>query len=366
MREDVLAAIYDAPLAAQPWVALAPALRALTNANSILIEFTPVGQCGGGVMVADAEWDSGAAQRLYRDVYRFRDPVGYERMIAGRIYGFEDLITRDALRRSDYYERFCKPLNIEHAFFCYLGRHDGVDAWLKGARDMARGRFGEGEVRLISDLLPHLDRAVRTYLWREKQRVETRLYAQTVAALGVGAVLLDGQGRIAGSNGEADLILSEGHAISRVANRLRLAGGKQRHYAQALETVATDPACPVQIMTAEDDGGQRVSLVIRRIEDMTGIAASPVAAFVVYLHRDAPGSFSRMVAFVVENLGLTQAEARVAVMLAEGLALDEIAQRLGVTLTSVRTYGKRALAKTGTSRQVDLVRLVLSGLARLA
>jgi DNA-binding CsgD family transcriptional regulator len=73
-----------------------------------------------------------------------------------------------------------------------------------------------------------------------------------------------------------------------------------------------------------------------------------------------------MVPFVAQHFGLTQVEARLAVMLTDGLALDEIAIHLGVTRTSARTYCKRVLAKTGASRQAELVRLVLTSLARLA
>jgi DNA-binding CsgD family transcriptional regulator len=46
--------------------------------------------------------------------------------------------------------------------------------------------------------------------------------------------------------------------------------------------------------------------------------------------------------------------------------MDEIAARLGVTLTSARTYCKRVLAKTGASRQAELVGQVLTSLARLS
>jgi DNA-binding CsgD family transcriptional regulator len=57
--------------------------------------------------------------------------------------------------------------------------------------------------------------------------------------------------------------------------------------------------------------------------------------------------------------GLTRAEARVAARLARGSTLTEIATDLGVAHETVRTHLKRALAKTGTHRQAELVAWVL-------
>ncbi len=62
--------------------------------------------------------------------------------------------------------------------------------------------------------------------------------------------------------------------------------------------------------------------------------------------------------------GLTPAEARLTSRLvAEGLLIDA-AESLGITEQTARTTIKHVFAKTGTKGQVDLVRLVLGGLAR--
>jgi DNA-binding CsgD family transcriptional regulator len=63
---------------------------------------------------------------------------------------------------------------------------------------------------------------------------------------------------------------------------------------------------------------------------------------------------------------LTRAEARLVAALAQGERLEGAAQALGVTLGTGRTYLKRVFAKTGVSRQVDLMRLVLCGPAQFS
>jgi DNA-binding CsgD family transcriptional regulator len=57
--------------------------------------------------------------------------------------------------------------------------------------------------------------------------------------------------------------------------------------------------------------------------------------------------------------GLTQAEARLAQQLAAGHDLKDIAAATHRTMNTVRTQLKQAFQKTGTSRQAQLVRLVL-------
>jgi DNA-binding CsgD family transcriptional regulator len=57
---------------------------------------------------------------------------------------------------------------------------------------------------------------------------------------------------------------------------------------------------------------------------------------------------------------LTPTESRLADLLLEGFDVREIADRMRITLETGRFHLKRVLAKTGTRRQVELIRLMLS------
>lgn len=65
------------------------------------------------------------------------------------------------------------------------------------------------------------------------------------------------------------------------------------------------------------------------------------------------------------RFGLTAAEAAVAVTLAQGRAVEDLAGRLGVTLNTVRTHIKIIFVKTGINRQAQLVASVLRRVATL-
>jgi len=63
---------------------------------------------------------------------------------------------------------------------------------------------------------------------------------------------------------------------------------------------------------------------------------------------------------IARFFGLTPTESRLARVLIGGQQTEEIAVSMGITISSARTYLKRIMEKTGTNRQVDLVRLLLS------
>jgi DNA-binding CsgD family transcriptional regulator len=92
---------------------------------------------------------------------------------------------------------------------------------------------------------------------------------------------------------------------------------------------------------------------------------APCAAPPSYSHTDAaPAPDLAGLPGVVRlraEFGLTKAEARLALRLAEGSSLASAAQAFNVKLTTIRSQLQQVFAKTGTSRQTELVAMLLSG-----
>ena len=62
---------------------------------------------------------------------------------------------------------------------------------------------------------------------------------------------------------------------------------------------------------------------------------------------------------------LSPAQQRLATLVVEGLALTEIAERMGVTQNTARTHLKRIFDKVGVRSQSALVRVLLTAIAPL-
>ncbi len=80
--------------------------------------------------------------------------------------------------------------------------------------------------------------------------------------------------------------------------------------------------------------------------------------------NDGPSQAARSMPSVQglqSRFGLTRAEARVVRRLAEGRSIKRIAEEFHVSLETARTHAKRAMQKTDTHRQAELVSLVLNG-----
>ena len=93
-------------------------------------------------------------------------------------------------------------------------------------------------------------------------------------------------------------------------------------------------------------------------------AVAELRAFVLALMIELPktGGLSLLAAIAVlgEAGGLTGMESRVAVLLAEGMNVREVAAATGRGESTIRSHVKQMFAKHGLSRQAELVRLVLS------
>jgi DNA-binding CsgD family transcriptional regulator len=63
---------------------------------------------------------------------------------------------------------------------------------------------------------------------------------------------------------------------------------------------------------------------------------------------------------LIQLYGLTAAEARLTAALVNGERLEDYAVRQRISINTVRTQSKQIFAKTGLSRQADLIREVLA------
>jgi len=185
--------------------------------------------------------------------------------------------------------------------------------------------------------------------------------AETLNRLAAGVILLDSAERIVFANGVARQILDEDDGLAVGPGGLR---GSFSQESQAIK----------QLLKRIDDSGageaRARGLALRRPS-----GRRPLLLFACPLATSRPEDPTQpaIAVFVTdpeqrprwrEDLardlyGLTAAEARVALSLAEGKRLDEIAEDFGVAQTTITFHLRNLFAKTQTSRQADLIALFL-------
>jgi len=186
---------------------------------------------------------------------------------------------------------------------------------------------------------------------------------QLLDATGVGVIQLDARGRIVEANDRALSLLQAGDALRDKDGFLFT---KTQTDDEALQAVLARALPPF------GNPGEGGSLAIKRtapmpplvlhVHPLPGAEATfrgwPVAVLVLLAEPARGVGIDPVLAAAV--LGLTPTESRVAVMLAEGISVREIATALKRKESTIRYHVKQIYAKHGLRREAELVRLVQS------
>ena len=223
--------------------------------------------------------------------------------------------------------------------------------------------WSSAQLDSIRRLLPHIRQTVHVQQALAGAGAVGASFAQLLDTTGLGIVQLDGRGRIVAANDRARDLLRSGDGLfdedgflcaRRPEDNAELQGLLTRALPQfggqgagGSTMVRRSSALPPLVLHVNPVGRQE-----------TDLRVWPVAAFVLVVD---PASQTRIdPAVAAATLGLTGMESRVAVLLAEGMNVREVAAATGRKESTIRSHVKHMFAKHGLSRQAELVRLVLS------
>jgi DNA-binding CsgD family transcriptional regulator len=229
--------------------------------------------------------------------------------------------------------------------------------------------FSEEEFALIDPFVPHFRRALHTHLEIQgAQRVRTAL-AEAMNLLPTGLMLLDERRRVVLKNRGVDRILGldDGLRLDRngpAAEDARENASLQGLIADAMEAKAGGGSVATGFLALSRPSGKKsFAVMVAPLLD-EGLSVVRDAAVAIFVADPAAGRLHDP-----EVLGavysLTHSEAELVRLLAQGMTLEEAAEQRGVSMNTARSHLKRAFAKTGTSRQGELVRLMISGVGSM-
>ena len=272
------------------------------------------------------------------------------------------LYTAEELKTSPFYNEVLLRYNGQHCLNVRLAEPDGSHIIWSLYDPITPDGWRSPQVALLSGLLPHLRQFVRV---RKALARAGALGATGTALLGnprLGVISLDQHGRIVEANDRGRNLLRHGDGVSDRAGLLEASVPTERDrlarlVARALPTAAT-PVSGSMLL-------RRASLLPRFVVHVTPVGtpgldfgARRIAVLMLLVE---PGYESRIdPAFVAQTLDLTPAESHIAVGLAEGRSVRDMAVTTGRKEETIYWHLKRIYHKLDISRQADLVRLVLS------
>jgi len=310
--------------------------------------------------------------RAYREYYVARNPwirAVDPLMRPGRIFSLEAILPSTVLRRTEFYDGYMRPAGVLHGLAaCLRRRGDDVESFTI-VRSPRGEPFDARDVRAASPLIPHLQRALQIHE-RLAHLHRTRLaLADGLDQLGHGVVVVDGRGRLMFANRAARAIVaqrdglsigSEGLVATTYADRMRL----RALLLDAVRTAAGEGLGAAGAMTVARPSLKRPFQVLVAPLRLALDGETPDGVATIFL-TDPEERAESSDALMRRVYGLSTAEVRVSRALVAHGSLERAANELRLSRETARWHLKRIYRKTGTRRQVDLVRILMTGLAAL-
>jgi DNA-binding CsgD family transcriptional regulator len=207
---------------------------------------------------------------------------------------------------------------------------------------------------------PHLQRAVRTLRRLETGTSERALLRDVVDRLGAGLIAVGQSGRVLLTNRRADRILAarDGLLVREGCLHASSAADRERLWAVLRQSMKDRvEACAA---LTRPSGAVPLTILSVPLDTPDKLGSDELELAILFIH-DPLASPSLEPSDLRVMFGLTPGQAELAALLSQGHSLEEVSERLGLTLNTVRTRVKQVFERTGTSRQAELVRrLVLS------
>jgi DNA-binding CsgD family transcriptional regulator len=293
-----------------------------------------------------------------REKFARRGPSGY---VPGMKRDIEWL-PKSEFERTEYYADFYRPLDIHSdisiGFSAVNTTWTGVDVY----RSRSEGPFTGEDLALCDSLLPHLVRAWKLGRKVFDGRARGDGLADFVDISPHGLFILDSAGRVQHVNAAGRGLLDQTKGLKVLSGRLIgvTQDGNRRLQGLIDRAIGADGAPRVGASMALDnpDGLRPLSVTAT---PMGAEHAAPLfdGPGVMVCVTDLDASVSLPEQRLRDLFDLTPAETRVAAALFEGLEPRLVAERLEISVWTVRRHLAQIFEKTRTGSQVELARLMM-------
>lgn len=365
-RSGLVDLIHDTPFNPALWVEVMERLNDEIGAEtSVMTRLDLVAHGGAGLPVRQdpSVWDEYLARWAESNpLHIVEDPATYIANWRPTILRDGDWIDRDILRRSPFYNEFLRPIGAEHHMTIRLGLADTIVSNMSVARREARGAFQPHEIARARWYQRHMIQAERTARRLNIDQAALDQLDILLASTEQMLIFLDRDLRVRRMTAAAERRLFAGGSVRLVGGRLTLRDAAQdaalQHLLRAAAAGAATGLPPVLVAPGEGAAPVALHLVTLGPRSMAAHSGEPF----FLLCAAEPAATPRAPTHDLDlrtRFRLTAAEARVATAIAEGLSIREVAERVSVSVHTVRAQLGTIFAKTGTHRQADLVRLLL-------
>jgi DNA-binding CsgD family transcriptional regulator/PAS domain-containing protein len=334
-----------------------------------------VGGSNAALWSKDASDESGSAShfwgfdagyvRAYFNEYGRLDPAAMSHFIAtiGKPVTHLDLVAENEFAESRFYREWFRPQSFIDCMHVTVDKAGTDLAVFSVSRRKRDGVADEGARQRMQLLAPHIRRTVLVAKVVGTKQAEASALAETFDGLRAGMFLVDGSGRVVHANVAAKSLLAEGDIVSVVGGRLFAHEAAVNHRLLSIFAAAADSdmavgAAGVTLTLNARSGQQYVAHVLPLVSGLRGRAARTYSAVAALFVRGAALASSQPQEAIAGAFQLTPTELNVLLAIVDVGGAPEVAELLGIAVSTVKTHLGRIYHKTRTKRHADLVKLV--------
>lgn len=240
-------------------------------------------------------------------------------------------------------------------------RKNGQEFWMLHLIRLEPAKpFEPSEIRLLGQLRPVFSSLLQRVEWATQSAMLGAAGWAILDQLFLGVCLLDGEGQVKAVNRKAFELLGEGDGLEIKNGRLGLTQAEDsKRFKNALRDLTASSDLTARALIADrpntGTGLQLIFVRLRPLED-SGPSERPCIALFMADPTIVTGAHC-----LRELYGLTRVESEIANLICQGLSPGEVADKLRMSVHTVRGYLKPMFRKMGARRQADILRIVAAG-----
>lgn len=274
-----------------------------------------------------------------------------------------DLIPYDEFLQTRMYKEWAQPQGLVDFVSALLDKSVTSAAMFGVFRHERHGVVDDEARRRMRLLVPHIRRAVLIGRVIDTKTAEAATFADALDGLSAGMLLVDANGRIVHANAVSHAMIAKGDLLYAASGTLV---ARDQVANQALRDVFAAAGCGdatvgtkgIAVSLASREGERYVAHVLPLTSGARRQAGTSYAAAAALFVHKAALEIPSPPEIIAKTFALTPSELRVLLAIVEIGGTPETAEALGIAEETVKTHLKRLFAKTGATRQVDLVKLV--------
>lgn len=290
-----------------------------------------------------------------RNIWGARRPVRY----AGEVVTTPEIIANSELVRSEMFNDYLNPRDLHQGLRLATWSGEGWINYISLMRSWSAGTFTAAELSAARFLTPHLERAASVARQLAASSGPAGPGAPLLDSLDQPAILVDAAGRVVRLNRLAEGLAMQGDTL--LVRQGAVTGATPADTGALLAAIAAaalpGPAAAT-VTLAHPRTGRRQAVSVLPVSARVAWPVPDAGAVLLLLPRAEAGPSPPEA--LRARYGLTAAEAAVALHLREGASPAAISDATGRSIHTVRSHLAHLMHKTGTSRQGDLVRLLLA------